>query len=64
MSWKEVDAFWICEKGHLDDHHLDDPNSEDRCSRCGGHCERLTLGELARRSRFYRHAHETNKEAS
>jgi hypothetical protein len=41
-------VLWVCENGHVDDHHLADPNPEQRCSRCGGNCQRFTADLLAR----------------
>ena len=32
------DPIWVCEKGHIDDHHLTAPNPDALCSRCGGRC--------------------------
>jgi hypothetical protein len=38
---------WLCEKGHVDDHHVF--WNEPSCSRCGGTCERLSVAALANR---------------
>jgi hypothetical protein len=48
-SWisDAAERLWVCEKGHVDDHHLADPNPEQRCSRCGGRCREFTLDGLA-----------------
>ena len=43
-----ADTVWVCEAGHVDDHHLDDPNPDNLCSRCGGTCEQFTLEAMAR----------------
>jgi hypothetical protein len=32
------EPIWVCEKGHVDDHHLIAPNPDALCSRCGGRC--------------------------
>jgi hypothetical protein len=49
---EEFDAaqvVWVCEEGHVDDHHLSIPGVEERCSRCGGKCEGFkSLDFLAR----------------
>jgi len=49
---EEFDAaqvVWVCEEGHVDDHHLSIPGVEERCSRCGGRCEGFkSLDFLAR----------------
>lgn len=46
-----AETIWVCEKGHVDDHHLGQPNPEDLCSRCGGICEQFSLDGLAREYR-------------
>jgi hypothetical protein len=43
------DQIWVCEKGHVDDHHLTAPNPNDLCSRCGGKCSPFrSIEHLAR----------------
>lgn len=39
--------LWVCEKGHVDDHHYDNEPYEQRCSRCGDKCERMAADHLA-----------------
>lgn len=39
--------LWVCEKGHVDDHHYDN-EPEQWCSRCGGKCRRFMADGLAR----------------
>jgi hypothetical protein len=51
-----VDAgtkVWVCEEGHVDDHHVDLRNHgvEPGCSRCGGTCQQFSLDGLAREYR-------------
>lgn len=42
--------IWVCEKGHVDDHHVVVDGQPPLCSRCGGSCELFRADGLARRS--------------
>lgn len=44
---------WVCEEGHVDDHHYHAGwlATIEPCSRCGGHCEEMSLDGLAREYR-------------
>ncbi len=51
---KASDKVWVCDEGHVDDHHYDQvdvPGAKELCSRCGGTCEQFTLDGLAREYR-------------
>lgn len=47
---REQHRLWVCEKGHVDDHHLVDPNPQQLCSRCGGRCTEFASVDLLARA--------------
>lgn len=47
--WDEKAVLWVCEKGHLDDRHYTTGDDNERCSRCGGECESMTVASLVSR---------------
>lgn len=53
MGIDVAEKVWVCEEGHVDDHHYtrDEPGQAELCSRCGGTCEPFSIDALAREYR-------------